>query len=162
MSDLSFSADTEVALPAGVHPQDMRGPGYGPPAEPAFQGWHPAARTPFPDEPGQSLPVWQRAALDWSARSFPTIGPNPMRIAQRVLGRLQVTVWVPSTASQGVLLAPSKDMVDETYGVVLLPGNSITLPTEASVWASPVSGQTSGGPVYLVEFVNPAVPVPGT
>lgn len=166
MTDINISANLGVGgepqiLPPGVHPQDQRGPGFNPVPPDRGPTWHPG-RQPFDTEPAHALPVCERAALSWSARTINlSSSSNPLRAAQKVVGRKAVTLWVDDDEPAGCILSPTRDMVDDSYGVRLVPGGSVTIRTEAPVWVAMDTSQTAVT-VYVIEEINPATPVPGT
>lgn len=156
-------------LPVGVHPYDARSPvaaGGQLPSEAPGEGDVYAGRQ---GEPGRrafstantdAFPVFQRAASDWTSNRF-TLGPaatqEPVQLAGRRRGRVSVLIWVPSSASFGVVIGPTQGEVQAggSAGVLLVPGDSIELPTEGAIYAA-ADGTNASGTAYVVELFNPA------
>lgn len=151
-------------LPQGIHPRDNSvpiTPGHPLESNDPTHGMDQLGpqgqrrRPPWSTENENALPVYQRAAHDWTANQYTlssTIGP--IQIAGRQRGVFSTVVWVPTSAAEGVLISPAEGDVTQGAGVTLSPGDSIELPTEAAVWAGVIVGQSSGT-VYVVRFYNP-------
>lgn len=131
-------------LPVGVHPQDQRGfdagvIGVDLPSMPT------AMKNAFNTSSADALSVFQRAAHNWDAKTVNVSTANPTaQAAGRLKGRVRVDVWVPSSASVGVMIAENQGILEAGGGVELAPGDSIAIPTEASIYVGLVSGQTTG------------------
>jgi hypothetical protein len=150
-------------LPSGIHPLDPSVPyvsgdldsnnPVGVPQEKAgnkFKTGQPSFNTDSED----ALAVFQRASQAWSGNSYSLSGAQP--IVGRQKGRIEVHIWVSSTSALGVQIAPSASEVEATVGEIILnPGDSITLATEAPVWAAPIPGNATGS-VNVVVIFNPA------
>jgi hypothetical protein len=149
-------------LPQGVHPRDnsapyVPGPGIDSNAPTHKDNLGPQGqrrKPPWNTDNEEAFPVYQRAAHDWSANQYTVHSNNPIAVAGRKKGRTSVVVWVPTTAAEGVLISPDEGDLTQGAGVVLSPGDSIELPTEAPVWAGVIIGQSTGT-VYVVEYYNP-------
>jgi hypothetical protein len=156
--------DFDTVIPQGVHPRDasvpvipgmpMQGPdkvaGEG---NLANQGQR--TRAPWSTENEQAFPVYQRASHDWSANQYILASSSgPIQIAGRLRGVASTVIWVPTAASEGVVISPTEGDIQQGAGVTLSPGDSIELPTEAAVWAGVIVGQTTGT-VYVARFYNP-------
>ena len=113
-----------------------------------------------------ALSVFERASSDFTAGVINISAQNGSTaiIVGRQKGRKSVTIWVPSsyTNSAGTSSTPKGVMVAQTEGEVqayaavqLNPGDSITINTEAPIWAGILPGNTSGVCQFLVEY-NPA------
>jgi len=157
-------------LPPGVAPEDPsvpygpgdRLPNDSPVGEDGAQAY--STRPPaFPVNNPRALPVYQRAASDWTGRVV-TVDSNNGGTALavgRVKGRDAVTIWVPSTlpngtTPNGVIIGPSEDEVQQglNSGIVLNPGDSISIRSEAAVWVGLIGANTSGACQVMQEF-NP-------
>jgi hypothetical protein len=107
----------------------------------------------FSTSPGSALGVFQRASDAWSAQYY-TVG-QAQQVVGRQPGRVAVSLWVPSTATEGINIAPSIGEAQALDGGLNLnPGDSITIETEAPVWISPITGQALGYCNVVVTF-NP-------
>lgn len=113
-----------------------------------------------------ALMVFERASSDFTAGviNINAQNGNTAIIVGRQKGRKSVTIWVPSTytSSAGTSSTPKGVMVAQTEGEVqayaavqLNPGDSITINTEAPIWAGILPGNTTGLCQFLVEY-NPA------
>ena len=147
-----------TTLPPGVHPQDRRSPTTPVVPTPTPAGEAPRTRPPFSVPPGRAMGVFQRASGDFSLNRF-TINPTSgtggvVRAAPRTRGRVSVTVWVPSTASHGVVVAEDQGKAQLHSGAVLNVGDSITISTEAPVYVGLITGQTTGT-FQVLELNNP-------
>jgi hypothetical protein len=145
-------------LPAGVHPHDARGGAPGGREGLGGEGPTPQGKSlhkPWDVDNEEAFSVYQRASHDWSAQQYNlTTGNTPFQLAGRQKGRESVTIWVPSTASFGCIIAPSEGDVQQGTGIVLNVGDSITLRTEGPVYTSVISPNATGT-VYIVQFFNP-------
>lgn len=152
-----------ATLPQGVHPRDN--------SVPIVPGAQLDADTPIsldaplesqgtPTTPPwstdneQAFPVNQRAASEWTANSYTLGSNNPIQLSGKRKGQVSVTVWVPASASHGLVIAPNEGDLTQGAGIELDPGDSITLETEAAVWGAVIVGQTSGT-VNVVVLFNP-------
>lgn len=145
--------DTQLAV--GVHPLDSS-------TNPATY----ANENPAPDSVAkphtkskpwgvrneEALPVYQRAAHKFTAVTYTVSGA--MQILPSQDGRLKATLYVSSTAADGVVIGPDRGQIEVGYGAVLNPGDSIDLPTEAAIYAAPI-GTNATGTVTIVSFFNP-------
>lgn len=146
-------------LPPGVHPADMAeatGPAFGQerglPVDQASATRNPAGRKPWAVPNNEALPVFQRGSHDWQARTYVVSGA--LEIAARVKGRTRVYMWV-ATGDDPVVVAPTQGEVNVYSGVEIAAGSSLTVDTEAPIWAGPVSGNTTGT-VSLIALTNPS------
>lgn len=155
--------DFSTALPVGVHPRDSAVtvvPGQNLDSDtpvnqdgPGPQGFR--TQPPWSTENEQAVPVYQRAAHDWSANQYTLSSTRgPIQLAGRRRGRQSVIVWVPTSASLGVVVSPDEGDIEQGAGVTLSPGDSIELPTEATVYGGVIVGNSSGT-AYVVELYNP-------
>jgi hypothetical protein len=157
------ATDFTTGLPPGVHPLDNSVPVVpGMPIDadtpinqdgPGAQG---KTRTaPWSTDNEQALPVYQRAASEWSANSYTLNSTSgPIQLAGKRKGQVSVTVWVSATASHGVVISPNQGDIQQGAGIELDPGDSITLDTEAAIWGGVIVGQTAGS-VNVVVLYNP-------
>lgn len=149
MSDLVISE--ELAVEAGTHPADRTGPEFSPAVEtppiPLALG-----HSPWGTANAEALPVYQRAAAKWAGSQWTVSQATQVATEQR--GRVRVILWVPSTASHGVVVGADQAAVLGVNALELDAGDSLTLDTEGTVWAAPISDQTSGT-VCVVVLINP-------
>jgi hypothetical protein len=151
-----------MELPQGVHPGDRSVPLV--PGQPVESNSPTAGdnlgkqgqrrRPPWDTENEEALPVYQRAAHDWTANQFALASNNPIQIAGRLRGAVSTVVWVPSSAANGVVISPNEGDITQGAGITLSPGDSIELCTEGAVSAG-VSGGNATGTVYVVRLYNP-------
>jgi len=160
-------------IPVGVHPLDRSIPGDqlarysdSPVHHDTAGNRYTTGRKNFGTDNGEAFPVFERASSDWTAGSV-VVGTNnggTSIVVGRVRGRKTVTVWVPSTwtnpggtstTPNGVVIGQTEGELQSGAGAQLNPGDSITIGTEAPVWAALIPGKTSGVVQYLVEY-NPA------
>jgi hypothetical protein len=151
-------------LPIGIHPRDNTVPTTpGTPRLPPAGDSNTVDGRPLPAQGLRRLPPWntdnedafavnQRSASSWSAQRY-TLNMST-QIAGRLKGNVSTKIWVPSGAASGVVIAPEQGDVDVGAGVTLNVGDSIELATEATVWAGPIPGQTTGT-AYVVRLFNP-------
>jgi hypothetical protein len=111
-------------------------------------------KPPWDTENEQAVPVYQRAAHDWSANQYTLSAKNIIQIAGRLRGCLTTVVWVPTAAASGCVISPDEGDITQGAGVTLSPGDSIELPTEGPVWAGVIDGNANGT-VYVARFFNP-------
>lgn len=116
----------------------------------------------------EAVPVFERASHDFTAGQI-TVGSyngGTSVIVGRQAGRKNVTIWVPTSyinAAGTTITNPVGVVIGQTEGEIQSPGNgvqlnagdSITLSTEAPIWAGLLYGQTQGFCQYLVEY-NPS------
>lgn len=146
-------------LPPGVHPHD------------ASQPWDQHAAAPVPLDTARplverghkpwstrsrdALPVFQRLGRSCSVQTFVlNTSTTVQRIVARTPGRNKLYLFVPSnyyttgskTASPGGVLLSAYE--DELYGasggIPLDTTQSLDWPSESSVWATPLPGNTNG------------------
>jgi hypothetical protein len=113
-----------------------------------------------------ALAVFERASSNFTAGQIVvnTYNGGTSIVVGRQKGRKNVTISVPATytASDGTTSTPNGVSIAETEGELQLinggfqlnPGDSITISTEAPVWAGLLPGDTTGLVQYLVEY-NP-------
>ena len=147
---LSAELPSEQALPPGVHPYDQTGPEFSPAPAPQGQTFTTGTKA-FSVPHAEAIPVWERATTNFATKNL-TLGATT-QVAGRLPGRKSVTLWVPGTAAQGVQFSNNRGDVDSGNGTPLSPGDSVTIGSEAAVWAGPLSGQTSGT-VYTLDLYN--------
>lgn len=116
---------------------------------------------------GDALAVFERGAKSFTAGQIVvgTANGGTSIVVGRQKGRKNVTISVPATYtnSSGANVTPNGVVIAEQEGELQLinggfqvnPGDSITISTEAPVWAGLLPGKTSGFCQYLVEF-NPS------
>jgi hypothetical protein len=149
-------------LPPGVHPNDPAQDGGladgNQPVDPDTGGPRFATKpAPWRTENEDALPVYQRAAHDWTSNTFLISKNNggTIQVIGRQKGRIGVQLWVPSTATNGVRIAPTEGEVQANSGAILNVGDSAFLPTEGPVWVGLLPTKTTGT-VYVTVFYNPA------
>ena len=155
----------DIALPPGVHPMDpsMVWPGGNLPDATAAPDDiatrpGPTGRPPFDTKNTKALAVYQRGDSDWTANRIVVDLNNAgtVQLIGRQNGRAGVTLSVPSSATFGVVFAPTEgEVLNSASCPILLPGDSITIPTEASVWAGVIPGNATGT-VDVIATFNPA------
>lgn len=149
----------DAQLGIGVHPYD--------PSVPMNQPYNheaPVNETPpMSTQPGRraydtrnsdALPVFERSSEKWSANTLVLNNAEPLQIAGKQKGRKELIIFVPNTASAGVIIAPTPGECSMYQGVELDPGATLTLKTEAQVYAGLISGQSSGM-VCIIATINP-------
>lgn len=147
-------------LPVAVHPLDNAVPieqvtggdmpvGHDIAAGPPVNTGTPPWRTDNP----KALAVFQRASSTWGANTFAISNVNAFQLVGRIKGRSHITVWCPTASAAAIILAPTEGEAQESNGITLNPGDSITLPTEAPVWCL---GAGAVATVAYVAFNNPA------
>ena len=163
----------EFQIPAGVHPHDRSIPGD----ELARYSDNPAhhdtpgnryttGRKNFGTDNGEAFPVFERASSDFNAGrvSVGTSNGGTSIVVGRVRGRKSITIWIPttwtnpggtSTSPNGVTIGQTEGELQSGAGIQLNPGDSITIDTEAPVWAGLIPGKTTGVLQYLTTY-NPA------
>jgi hypothetical protein len=163
-----------VPLPPGVHPYDPSVPYMGgevlepqPIPQDTPGDKFTTGTQAFPIENGQALPVFQRAAEDWSVRII-KVNANSGSTAVAVgrqKGRQAATLSVPTllpdgTVPLGVIFGPTEDEVQAggNAGGILNPGDSVTINTEAPIFLGVIPGNATGACQVVIEF-NPAVGV---
>ena len=164
----NFAADIEFAVKPGEHPDDRTAPSTHPNDMPVpydtAGGDAPRGEPSFDTDNDEATPVFQRAAEAWTGQQFTITGPT--QIARRQKGRQGVTIFVPATdmngnAINGVTIAPDDSEVQNVGGMVvgsplfLLPGASISIDTEAPVWAGLI-GSNANGFVCVLIADNPS------
>jgi len=113
-----------------------------------------------------ALAVFERASSNFTAGQIVvnTYNGGTSIVVGRQKGRKNVTISVPSTytAADGTTSTPNGVAIAETEGELQLinggfqlnPGDSITISTEAPIWAGLLPTDTTGLVQYLVEY-NP-------
>lgn len=155
----------DVALPPGVHPMDPSVSWNGgnlpdataAPADVVTRPG-PTGRPPFDTANTGALAVYQRGDAEWTANRIVVDLNNSgtVQLIGRQNGRAGVTLSVPSSATFGVVFAPTEgEVLNSASCPILLPGDSITIPTEASVWAGVIPGNATGT-VDVIATFNPA------
>lgn len=147
----------EAQLGIGVHPLDSSVPSNQvlgadnpiPETTPTSSG---SKVKPFNTRNDEALPVYERGSHEWTATTL--IISNAIQILPKQEGRKLATLYVSSTATEGVIIGPDRGQIEVGYGAVLNPGDSIDLKTEGSIYAAPIAGQTTGT-VTVVSFFNP-------
>lgn len=156
-------------LPPGVHPRDPSAAYERNPvsADTADQLWNQSRQPPWSVDNSEALAVYQRCASDWSAGLTQVGGQNnAVKVIGRQKGRQSVTLAVPTalpdgSSPNGVVVGSSEGAVQQAVNAnaggvwILNPGDSVTIYTEASVWAGPLVGQTTGWVQFVVAFNPP-------
>jgi hypothetical protein len=156
-------------LPPGVHPLDPSvpysgGPLHDPSTIPAdTAGYQYQSRSePFGTDNDDALAFFERASHDWTGDTITlaSTGSSPsVQLIGRQKGRKCVTLWCPSTGT-AVCIAPTQGVCDQQFnsgigGLILNPGDSVTINTEAPVWAGVLNGNTAGTVAFLAEYNPP-------
>lgn len=152
-------------LPPGVHPQDPSVPyrigqrldENAPVAPDGVGNRYKRGTQAWDFDNSDATPVFQRLSDSWTANTIVlSTGNNATaQVVGRQEGRESLTLWVPSTATAGVVIAPTEGEVQNGAGITLSPGDSIDIPTEAPVYAGLISGQLTGT-INVVSTINPA------
>lgn len=155
------NAEGQVTLPPGLHPQDQSWPPWEPSphqtgAAESAQKYAPG-RQPFSTENGFALPTYQRAAKQWTGKTYTLQQNNTLQLAGQLTGRVSVTVYVPTGAANPALINHDRGKVDAGDGIILAAGTSITLATEDSVYGAGSGGATT---VAVVDLFNPPTVYP--
>ncbi|MDE1881979.1 MAG: hypothetical protein KGI89_15705, partial [Euryarchaeota archaeon] len=111
----------------------------------------PSQSTPRRD----SVPVVERATSSYSARGFQITNANPyVMLSGRRRGRKWITLAVPSsyiapggtTSSTplGVMIAEDPNAIVAGVGYQLNPGDTLTIDSEAPIWAGVLPGNATG------------------
>ena len=154
-------------LPPGTHPYDPSVPYAGGelhdpaqiPADDAAYHYE-TGRAPFSTGNEEALAIWERASHDWTGDTVNIGMPNPtVQLIGRQKGRKCITLWCPSTGT-AVCIAPVQGICDQQFqsgigGLILNPGDSVTINTEASVFAGILNGNTTGTVAFLAEYNPP-------
>jgi hypothetical protein len=159
-----------TVLPPGVHPTDRRASpsDWSGPPQPA-PSTYTGGREPFSVPNARAMGVWQRATRTWTPRAV-RVGQTPVKLVGRKRGRLKVSLWVPKTVvvsgvvvtvTHGVLVAASAGEASQFAGAVLNVGDSLTVPSEASVYAIALPTQVVGF-VQYADYFNPSASSPGS
>src|SRR5580698_2407675 len=111
-------------LPTGVHPfdpselvRDEFGSNFPVPRDTGGKRYKQGAPA-FDTEAEDALAVFQRSSQGWTGNNA-TITAAVQAVG-RQKGRISVSIWVPSSATNGVQIAPSSGEVEATAGVVVL------------------------------------------
>ena len=149
----------DAQLGIGVHPYDPSVPMNQP-----YNNEAPVSETPvmttqhakaaYSTRNPDALPVFERASEKWSANTLTLNNTEPLQIAGKQKGRKELILFVPNSATAGVIIGPDPGTVSMGQGVELDPGATLTLKTEAAVYAGLISGQTSGT-ICIVATSNP-------
>jgi hypothetical protein len=153
-------------LPPGVHPMDQSVPlgadgslleSDGPPSSVGPAGAPATRHKPWHRDNEDALPVFQRAAHDWSVDRYIVQAANaPNLLSGRMKGRTRTVVWVPTGSALGVMIAPTMGEVQQGSGIVINPGDPpLNIDSEASVYGGVIPGNAAGGPVQIIRYYNP-------
>jgi len=164
--------DGPIEVPAQPRPADSpddrgvpeRYPGGQPVPPDTPGGGSPRGRESFATENDEAIATFERACEAWTGQQFTISGPT--QIVRRMKGRKQATIFVPATdvngnAISGVTIGPDDSEVQNVGGAVvgsplfLLPGMSITIESEAPVWAGLI-GSNATGYVCVMTTDNPS------
>jgi hypothetical protein len=155
-------------LPPGVHPYDpsvpysggqIHEPGAAPPD--TFGQRFQTRPAPWRTDNSEALPVWERASESWDGDTLTLTSGNlpTIQLVGRQKGRKCISVACPSTGT-AVVIAANQGICDQQFntgigGYILKPGDSVTITTEAPVWAGILNGNTTATVQYVVEFNPP-------
>lgn len=149
------------ALPPGVHPMDpssFSGDPLAAPQDTPDPKWTTTTKPQFGTENGDATATFQRSDHEWTGNRIvvDTNNAGTVQLCGRQKGRSSVTLIVPLTATAGVVIGPTEgEVLNSASCPVLTPGQTLTLPTEAPIWAGVIPGQTTGTVDVFVTF-NPA------
>jgi hypothetical protein len=146
----------DLEVPAQGRPGDSpddrstpeRYPGGSPVPPDTAGGDSPRGTESFSTENDEAIGVFQRADEAWTGQTWPITGA--VQIVRRMKGRGATTVYVPATdvngnAILGVIVGPNdSDVQGNGFPLFLLPGMSMTIRSEAPVWAAPIPGNATG------------------
>jgi len=113
-----------------------------------------------------AFPVFERASSDWNAGAIVVTSNNAGTaiVGGRQRGRKAITLSVPTTwtdpngtvsTPNGVTISQTEGELQNGSGYQLNPGDSVTISTEAPVWAGLIPTKTTGVVQWIVEY-NPA------
>jgi phage baseplate assembly protein gpV len=154
-------------LPPGVHPMD---PSTGPDPVPALPDTvgnrYNTGAAPYKTDNDGAVPVYQRAAHEWDVNIIVvnSTDAQPAEVVGRQKGRQSVTLTVPTTlpngtTPDGVVFGPNRGALQQTEvgggAGVLNAGDSVTINTEAPVYATVITGNATGAVQAVVEFNPP-------
>ena len=121
-------------VPTGVHPLDQSVPvgadGHlaetdKPPSSDGPAGAPSTRHKPWHRANEDALPVFQRAAHDWTANRYTLQATDaPVQLAGRLKGSTRTVVWVPTGSAQGVLISPDAGDVQQGAGIRIEPRRS--------------------------------------
>lgn len=167
----SLGADTLVAPPTGVHPNDLSeplGPGFGSgaPTPPDTAGDRfTTGKPPWKTANKDATPVFERASHDFTVQIVAVnsaIEGGTAIACGRQKGRKSVTLSVPTVLPSGVVpfgvtFAPDQDAVQAGINAagVLNPGDSVTINTEAPVWLGLIGANLTGWCQVVIEYNPP-------
>lgn len=157
--EANFAADVEFATKPGEHPDDRTAPGYELPHD-TPGGDAPRGKASFDTDNDEAVAVFQRASESFTTGLWIISGAT--QIVGRMAGRTGTTLSVPTTdegnnAIQGVRYAPNQSQLSGPLNTCsfLLPGASITIPSEGPVWVAPLFGNATGY-VIVMTTDNPS------
>jgi hypothetical protein len=149
----------DLGLPPGVHPNDPATATDQHAAPPETRTDRYLGRAPWHTPNTNAIAMFQRGSEDWGVASIKLgsaggVGSGQVQAAGRVPGRTAVILTVPTLDINGVavgavLVAPDPGSIEQAQsggvGDVLLlnPGDSYTLYTEAPVYAGVSIGATN-------------------
>jgi hypothetical protein len=156
-------------LPPGVHPLDKSTPWHADfdantavaPDRPAPLA--PPTRKPFGTENDEALPVFQRAAGDWTPQLVIVNSGNPTTIVGRQKGRTFAYLWVPvsvvingtvTATPAGICIGSSPEEATQNNVLLSVGDPPVPFPTEGSIYAAVQPGQ-SVGYVQVISFTSP-------
>ncbi len=151
--------NVQAQIGVGVHPWDSSVPTDGSyqneapvPLDSGAGASQSSRREPYTVANEDAIGVFQRASHDWSANTV--VISQTTKILGRQKGRTLVTLFVPNTATEGVVLAPTQGEADMANGITLEVGSTIDLATEGSIYAGLITGKTTGTVAYIA-LTNP-------
>ncbi len=111
-----------------------------------------ATAPPFDWDSAEAVGTFQRLADAFAADLFAC--SHPQRLVSRTRGRTSLDLWVPrqipngtgglTATPAGVMVAPSRGILDSGRGVPLDLGDSMEVRAEAAVWVGPLPGYSEG------------------
>jgi len=163
----------EYTIPAGTAPEDRSIPADQlehytdlPVHHDTAGNRYTVGRKGFKTENDEAFPVFERASSDWNCGAVVVNSNNggTSIIVGRQRGRKNVTLLVPTTwtnpngtvsSPNGVTISQTEGELQNGSGYQLNPGDSVTISTEAPIWAGLIPGNSTGVVQWLVEY-NPA------
>lgn len=164
----TFSVDVDgVPIPPGVHPGDATAlvrPGWDsnqPVTQDQPGNKYNTGSAPWSTDNDKAVPVYQRQDHDWTTGHLTLTQTGAVvTIVSRQAGRGPITLAVPATMDGvavvgGLVVGPDQGDVANGGGWTLNIGDSMTIPSEASVYARLPSGASSGS-IQWFATLNPA------
>ena len=117
-------------------------------------------REPFSEDNAAAVPTFQRSSHDFTSGVL--VLSDSQQVVGRMRGRESTTIWCPPTdqlgnAVNGFIFGETEGELQQgTAAAYVLPGMSVTIRSEAPVWAAPIPGGSSPATVCYKTEYNPA------